>query len=128
MGERADNSLGWIVRRAFKAAIAESLCVVGARWVVREVSRHVAGGARVLILSYHRPTADFEADAHEALPSLLVSTATLRAQLQQLAREREIVSMDEACRRLSGPVARKPGADGPDVVVLTFDDAYVGVH
>ena len=118
MGERADNSAKWIVRRGVKAALAGALCAAGARWIVRGVARRVAGGARVLILSYHRPTADFAADAREALPSLLVSTATLRLQLQQLAREREIVSLDEACRRLAAPPSPAPrGGRTPDVAV-----------
>ena len=129
MSERADNSAKWIVRRGVKAAVAGALCAAGARWVVRNVARRVAGGSRVLILSYHRPTADFAGDAKEALPSLLVSTRTLRMQIQQLAREREIVSMDEACRRLASPPSPLPAAGRtPDAVVLTFDDAYVGVH
>jgi len=125
MGERADNSARWIVRRAAKAAVAGALCAAGARWVVRSVARRSAGGARVLILGYHLPTVDFGA-AGEVLPSLLVSAATLRRQLQQLAREREIVSLDEACRRLQAPSARHVRV--PDVAVVTFDDGYAGVH
>jgi len=129
MGERADNSAKWVVRRAAKAAMAGALCAAGARWVVQSVARRVAGGARVLILSYHLPVPDFGQAARQVLPSLLVSTATLRRQLQQLAREREIVSLDEACRRLGAPAAPPPrGGRVPDVAVVTFDDGYVGVH
>ena len=126
MGKRADNSAGWIVRRAAKAAVAGALCAAGARWVVRSVARRNAGGARVLILGYHLPTADFAGSAREVLPSLLVSAVTLRRQLQQLAREREIVSLDEARRRLDAPSSREDRA--LDVAAITFDDGYVGVH
>jgi peptidoglycan/xylan/chitin deacetylase (PgdA/CDA1 family) len=129
MSERADNSATWVLRRAAKAAVAGALCAVGARWVVRSVARRAAGGARVLILSYHLPSDDFEESAQRVLPSLVVSTTTLRRQLQQLAREREIVSLDEACRLLQAPPAlasRRRSA--PDVAVVTFDDGYVGVH
>src|SRR6266540_1772036 len=122
MGERADNSAGWIMRRAAKAAVAGALCAAGARWVVRSVARRSAGGARVLILGYHLPTADFAGGAREVLPSLLVSAVTLRRQLQQLAREREIVSLDEACRRLGAPPSRERRV--LDVAVVTFDDGY----
>jgi peptidoglycan/xylan/chitin deacetylase (PgdA/CDA1 family) len=129
MAERADNSARWIVRRAAKAALAGALCAAGARWIVRSAGRRAAGGARVLILSFHRTTRDFERDAGEALPSLLVSTESLRRQIRQLAREREIVSLDEACRRLSAPPSRSPAdARAPDVAVLTFDDGYADVH
>lgn len=132
-GERADDSARWIVRRATKAAVAGALCAAGARWLARSVARHAAGGARVLILSYHLPTADFAAGAREALPSLLISTATLRRELQQLAREREIVSLDEACRRLALPPARtarrsRRGPALPDAAVVTFDDGYAAVR
>jgi peptidoglycan/xylan/chitin deacetylase (PgdA/CDA1 family) len=129
MGERADDSPAWIARRAAKAAVAGALCAAGARGLVRWMARRRAGGARVLVLSYHLPTADFPARASEVLPSLLVATSTLRRQLQQLAREREIVSLDEACRRLAAPAApRHPGAREPDVAAVTFDDGYAGVH
>jgi peptidoglycan/xylan/chitin deacetylase (PgdA/CDA1 family) len=129
MSERADNSAKWIVRRAAKSALAGVLCAAGARWVVRSVARRLAGGVRVLIVSYHRPTSDFATDARAALSSLLVSTVTLRRQLEQLAREREIVSLDDACRRLATPPSRlPPGGREPDVAVVTFDDAYVDVH
>ena len=127
MGERADNSPRWIVRRAAKAAMAGALCAAGARWVVRSVARRSAGGTRVLILSYHAPAPDFAEAARRMLPSLLVSTKTLRRQLQQLAREREIVPLEEAVRLTAAPAPSRAARD-PDVAVVTFDDGYVGVH
>jgi peptidoglycan/xylan/chitin deacetylase (PgdA/CDA1 family) len=129
MPERADDSAGWRVRRAMKVAVAGALCTAGARWLVRSVARRVAGGTRVLILSYHLPTRDFAADAARVLPSLLVSAATLKRQLEQLAREREIVTLEEACHLLDAPAAPPSRrASAPDVVVVTFDDGYVGVR
>jgi len=129
MGERADNSVRWVLRRAAKAAISGALCAAGARWVVRSAARRAAGGTRVLILSYHLPSGDFEQSARRVLPSLVVSTSTMRQQLQQLAREREIVSLDEACLRLQAPPSPTPRRGrAPDVAVVTFDDGYVGVH
>ena len=129
MGARADNSARWILRRAAKAAVAGALCAAGARWVVRSAARRAAGGSRVLILSYHLPAADFDPCALRVLPSLVVSTSTLRLQLEQLAREHEIVSLEEACRRLQAPPSSSPGRGrAPDVAVVTFDDGYVGVH
>jgi peptidoglycan/xylan/chitin deacetylase (PgdA/CDA1 family) len=128
MPERADNSPKWIARRTVKAALAGALCAAGARWVVRAVRRREAGGSRVLILSYHRATLDFEADAADSLPSLLVSAETLHRQIGQIAREREIVSLEEACRRLQAPPPRSSAAPARDAAVLTFDDGYVGVH
>jgi peptidoglycan/xylan/chitin deacetylase (PgdA/CDA1 family) len=129
MPERADGSAGWRVRRAMKAAVAGALCSAGARWVVRSVARRAAGGTRVLVLSYHLPTAAFDEDAGRVLPSLLVSASTLKRQLQQLAREREIVTLDEALRLLDAPPAPPSRrAVAPDVAVVTFDDGYVGVH
>ncbi|MFL5303287.1 MAG: polysaccharide deacetylase family protein [Anaeromyxobacteraceae bacterium] len=114
------------MRRTLKAALAGALCAAGARQLVRAVRRREAGGPRVLLLSYHRVSLDFHADAADSLPSLLVSADTLHRQLSQLARERDVVSLDDACRILAEPPARRPTAR--DVAVITFDDGYVGVH
>jgi peptidoglycan/xylan/chitin deacetylase (PgdA/CDA1 family) len=125
MAERADASPRWMVRRAFKVVLARALTAAGAHRVVGALRRGEAGGARVLVVSYHRVTHEFEADAREGLASLLISTSTLEAQLEHLARTREIVSMRDACRILSEP----PGAKARrDAVAITFDDGYADVH
>jgi peptidoglycan/xylan/chitin deacetylase (PgdA/CDA1 family) len=126
MTERADDSPRWIARRTVKAAVAGALCAGGARWVVRRLRRREAGGRRVLILSYHRVSLDFRTDAADSLPSLLVAAETLHRQLAQLGRERDLVSLDDACRILAEPPGRR--AAGLDVAAVTFDDGYVGVH
>jgi peptidoglycan/xylan/chitin deacetylase (PgdA/CDA1 family) len=125
---QANDGAKWIMKRAAKAAVAGALCAAGARWVVRSMARRTAGGGRVLILSYHLPTDAFEETAREVLPSLLVSTVTLRRQLEQLAREREIVSLDEVCRRLAAREPRRPRTPPTDVAAVTFDDGYAAVH
>jgi peptidoglycan/xylan/chitin deacetylase (PgdA/CDA1 family) len=125
MPERADNSPGWILRRTLKTAVAGALWTVGVHRLVRWVRRREAGGARVLILSYHRVTPDFEVSAAEGLPSLLVSAQTLRQQLQDVSRAREIVSLADARRILASPGG---GAPGRDYVAVTFDDGYADNH
>ena len=128
-GERADNSATWVVRRAAKAAVAGALCAAGARWIVRSMARRAAGGTRILILSYHLPILDAGQASACLLPSLLITRETLRRQLQQLAREREIVSMDEArALFVSPPDASPRHGRAPDVAAVTFDDGYAGVH
>ncbi|HET6437723.1 MAG TPA: polysaccharide deacetylase family protein [Anaeromyxobacter sp.] len=79
-----------------------------------------AGGRRVLILSYHRVTADYEAAAREGLPSLLVSSDGLRRQLEHVARTHDIVPLEDARHLLTegGP------SRGADVAAVTFDDGY----
>jgi peptidoglycan/xylan/chitin deacetylase (PgdA/CDA1 family) len=88
---------------------------------VRQVQ---AGGARVLLLSYHRATYDFAESAREGLPSMLVSAKTLRRQLEQLGRTWEIVSLTDAARIL------REGARGPRsaYAAVTFDDGYADNH
>jgi peptidoglycan/xylan/chitin deacetylase (PgdA/CDA1 family) len=125
MPERADDSPRWIARRTVKAAVATALWTVGVHRLVRWVRRREAGGARVLILSYHRVTPDFRASAREALPSLLVSARTLRQQLRQVARVREVISLADARRLLADPGA---APRGPDKVAVTFDDGYADNH
>ncbi|BDG08190.1 polysaccharide deacetylase family protein [Anaeromyxobacter paludicola] len=125
MAERADDSPRWILQRTAKAALAGALCSAGARWAVNAWRRRLAGGGRVIILSYHRVTLDFRADAQQSLPSLLISAQTLKRQLEQLARERDLVSLGDACRLLR---ERAPRRAARDAVAITFDDGYQGCH
>lgn len=126
MPERADNSPKWILRRTVKTAMARALQLSGVHRVVRNVRRREAGGTRVLVLSYHRVTEDFGASAREGLPSLFVSTATLTRQLEQVARERDVVSLADARRILAEGADAAPR--GRDVAVVTFDDGYADNH
>jgi peptidoglycan/xylan/chitin deacetylase (PgdA/CDA1 family) len=125
MPERADGSVRWRVRRALKVAVADALVVSGAARLVRAVCRRRAGGVRVLVVSYHRVTHDFDACAQDGLPSLLVSTRTLKLQLEQLARTRELVPLHVARHILSSPPRRGPMRD---VAAVTFDDGYADLH
>jgi peptidoglycan/xylan/chitin deacetylase (PgdA/CDA1 family) len=109
-----------------KAVMAGALCAAGARALIRSVRRREAGGVRVLILSYHRLAVDFAAESRTVLSSLLVSTRTLVRQLEQLGREREIVSLADACRLLAEPAPRRRRR--LDVAVVTFDDGYASCH
>src|SRR5215208_2543104 len=127
MPERADDSPRWIAQRAVKAALAGALHAAGAPRLVGAARRWQAGGRRVLVVSYHRAVADFPATAQEGLASLLVSAPTLRTQLEQLGRSREIVSLADARRILAAPPPRR-GQAGPDVAAVTFDDGYADVH
>jgi peptidoglycan/xylan/chitin deacetylase (PgdA/CDA1 family) len=124
MPERADDSPKWILRRAVKVAVAGALRVAGAHRVVGALRRREAGGARVLVLSYHRATDDFSRTAREGLPSLLVSARTLRLQLEQVARTHDVVSLSEAARIL----CERRGTERRDVAVVTFDDGYADNH
>jgi peptidoglycan/xylan/chitin deacetylase (PgdA/CDA1 family) len=125
MPERADGSARWRVRRALKVAVADALVLSGAERLVRAWRRRQAGGARVLIVSYHRVTHDFETCAQDGLPSMLVSARTLRLHLAQLARTRDLVPLHVAARML-----RSPPPAGPlrDVAAVTFDDGYADLH
>ena len=101
------------LRRITKATAARALLAAGAHRLVRALRTRQAGGARVLLLSYHRATLDFAESARDAIPSMLVSAATLRRQLEQLARTWEIVPLSEAARVLAegarGPAPRLRG-------------------
>ncbi len=125
MPERADGSVRWRVRRAVKVAVADALVLSRADRLVRAWRRRQAGGVRVLIVSYHRVTHDFEACAQDGLPSMLISARTLRLHLAQLARERELVPLHVAARMLRAPPARGPVRD---VAAVTFDDGYADLH
>ena len=74
----------------------------------------------MLLLPSHRATLDISESAREGRPSMRVCAATLRRQLEQLARTWEIVSLAEAARILA------EGARGPRraFAAVTFDDGY----
>jgi peptidoglycan/xylan/chitin deacetylase (PgdA/CDA1 family) len=124
MLERADADARWMVRRVAKTAAASALVAAGAHRALRALRQLQAPGPRVLLLSYHRATLDFTESAREALPSMLISAATLRRQLEQLGRGWEIVSLSEAARVLA------EGTRGPrrTFAAVTFDDGYADNH
>jgi peptidoglycan/xylan/chitin deacetylase (PgdA/CDA1 family) len=124
MLDRRDLDPKWIVRRAVKAATAGALLAAGADRALRAVRQLQSGGARVLLLSYHRATLDFAESAREGLPSMLVCAATLRRHLEQLARRWDVVSVSEVARILS------EGPRGPRraFAAVTFDDGYADNH
>ncbi len=124
MLDRYEQSPKWIVRRTVKATAAAALLAAGAHRAVRALRQLRAGGARVLLLSYHRATLDFSESAREGLPSMLVSAATLRRQLEQLGRTWEIVSLSDAARVLS----EGPRGPGRAFAAVTFDDGYADNH
>jgi peptidoglycan/xylan/chitin deacetylase (PgdA/CDA1 family) len=115
---------GGRLRRAAKAVAAGVLIGAGAHRVVRALRTRRAGGARVLLLSYHRTALDFAEDARDAIPSMLVSATTLRRQLEHLGRGWEIVSLSEAARIL----AEGPRGPGRAFAAVTFDDGYADNH
>ena len=77
-----------------------------------------------LIIGYHRVVQDFESASRRSMPSMLVSTAMLEAQLDWLARHYELVSLDEL--RLSGPTQMPRG--GRPQAAITFDDGYADFY
>jgi peptidoglycan/xylan/chitin deacetylase (PgdA/CDA1 family) len=124
MPEREEGGAVWIARRVVKGAAAAALVSAGVHHAVRVWRRRKAGGTRVLLLSYHRVTRDFEASAGDGLPSMFVSAMTLQRLLEHVARTREIVSLAEARRILAEPAS----ARRRDVVCVTFDDGYADNH
>ena len=83
---RADESPKWILRRAVKAAAAGTFLAAGVHRAVRSWQRRQAGGTRVVVLSYHRATLDFDASAREAIASMFVSAQTMQRQIEEYLR------------------------------------------
>jgi len=104
------------MRGQLKSVLAHGLVKCGLHKLVGS-ARGLAGAP--LVLGYHRVVEDYAASAALAMPSLLVSTATLARQLEWVGRHYEFVSLDELALVLAGVLRmRKP------VAALTFDDGY----
>jgi peptidoglycan/xylan/chitin deacetylase (PgdA/CDA1 family) len=81
------------------------------------------GGARPLVLGYHRVVDDFASVARTEMPSMLTSTRMFERHLDYLGRHFRFVSLDEVgAHILSGEPF-----DGP-VAAITFDDGYRDVY
>jgi peptidoglycan/xylan/chitin deacetylase (PgdA/CDA1 family) len=124
MADRSDVTGLERLRRGAKAVAAGALLAAGAHRVVRSLRTRQAGGARVLLLSYHRATLDLAESTRDSIPSMLVSARTLRRHLEHLGRSWEIVSLSDAARIL----AEGPRGPGRAFAAVTFDDGYADNH
>jgi peptidoglycan/xylan/chitin deacetylase (PgdA/CDA1 family) len=115
---------GSFVRNVVKAAAANALHYSGLQQLLSRASRIAAGGRRVLILSYHRVVEDFEREAAENLPGLLVGRETFARHLDELERTKfDLVSLSQALEVISGRLEARR-----DIAVITFDDGYRDVY
>ena len=113
-----------VMRRAMKSAAAGVLHYSGLRKAMAAYRRHLTGGRRILMVSYHRVVDDFQRELQRSIPGLLISQKTFRGHLEALhAADYEFASMGDALDVMAGRrVARK------DLCVVTFDDGYRDVH
>ena len=115
-----------LIRSSAKTALAACLNASRARQALASWNRWRAGGRRILVLGYHRVVPDFAEAERSAIPGLLISTATLKAQLECAASAGfEPASLEDALEVMAG--RRKARSD---LLVVTFDDGYrdVAVH
>jgi peptidoglycan/xylan/chitin deacetylase (PgdA/CDA1 family) len=113
-----------LVRRTLKSAVATALHYSGLRRAIATTRRTLAGGRRVLILSYHRVVGDFTGALQHSIPGLLISQETFRRQLMDLREGGyDFMALADALEVLAGRKRTKR-----DVCVVTFDDGYRDVH
>lgn len=108
------------LRRAAKEVAANCLDGTGARSGLAALRRRSAGGARVLIVAYHRVVPDFEEMRDRVIPALLTSVPSFEQQLVTLAKSFRIVPLGDALAVLDG----RAHTDR-DLCVVTFDDCYL---
>jgi peptidoglycan/xylan/chitin deacetylase (PgdA/CDA1 family) len=113
-----------VMRRAMKSAAAGVLHYSGLRKAMAAYRRHLSGGRRILMVSYHRVVDDFHRELQRSIPGLLISQKTFRGHLEALrAADYEFASLGDALDVMAGRrVARK------DLCVVTFDDGYRDVY
>jgi peptidoglycan/xylan/chitin deacetylase (PgdA/CDA1 family) len=81
------------------------------------------GGARPLVLGYHRIVDDFASVARTEMPSMLTSTHMFERHLDCIGRHFRFVGLDEiGAHILSGEPFNEP------VAAVTFDDGYQDVY
>jgi peptidoglycan/xylan/chitin deacetylase (PgdA/CDA1 family) len=86
--------------------------------------RRRAGNRLPVIIGYHNVVEDIKRDGRECMPSILVSGKTLEKHVDQLSRNFQIVSIDDAMHGLYGECR----SAGKPLAVISFDDGYEGVY
>ena len=120
---RFKNQIVQVARRAAKSAAAAALHYSGAQDLISAVQRKAVGGARVLILSYHRVVGNLTLESERALPTLNIAQGTFRKHIEVLCETHDVVRLDDALDVLAGKrTARR------DLAVITFDDGYRDVY
>ena len=112
-----------LARRTVKGAAALALHYSRAQELISAVQRRAVGGARVLILSYHRVVGNYELESQRGLPTLNIAQKTFRKHLEVLCETHDVVRLEDALEVLAGRRnARR------DLAVITFDDGYRDVY
>ena len=120
---RVKDQIVQVARRAAKSAAAAALHYSGAQELISSVQRKAVGGARVLILSYHRVVGNLLLESERALPALNIAQDTFRKHLEVLSETHDVVRLDDALDVLAGKRAARR-----DLAVITFDDGYRDVY
>jgi peptidoglycan/xylan/chitin deacetylase (PgdA/CDA1 family) len=81
------------------------------------------GPERPLVLGYHRVVEDYEAEARDEMPSMLIGVDMFERHLDCIGRHFKFVTLDEIGRRLESGV---PFTER--VAAVTFDDGYRDVY
>jgi peptidoglycan/xylan/chitin deacetylase (PgdA/CDA1 family) len=120
---RVKDQMFQVARRAAKSAAASALHYSGAQDLISAVQRKAVGGARVLILSYHRVVGNLKLESERALPTLNIARDTFRKHIEVLCETHDVVRLDDALDVLAGKRAARR-----DLAVITFDDGYRDVY
>ncbi len=106
-------------RSIAKTCVAGAYTWSGARRWISTVDR----SEMPFIAGYHRVVRDFDRSARHTIPSMLISAATFEKQVDWLARNYTIVSLDE----LGGHLQKQKRFSRP-AAAITFDDGYADVY
>jgi peptidoglycan/xylan/chitin deacetylase (PgdA/CDA1 family) len=109
-------------RRIVKSTAANLLHTLS---IDKLVARNKRVSRKPLIICYHRVVIDFADSATRAMPSLLVSADMFEKQLNWLAKNYRLVSLDEA---MSTGSEDSDDHDGRGVASITFDDGYADFY
>lgn len=114
------------LRKQVKSRVASALHHTS---VDNLIGRAMGVSTNPLVICYHRVVQHFDDATTRAMPSLLVSNAMFERQLDWLAANFEMVSLEEILQGYHQPGTRRPAdRKGRRQATITFDDGYADFY
>lgn len=119
MNNRLFSKVKTGLRRLAKASLAYTAYHSGLLDQLASYRTGIKDHPRIIIVGYHRVVQNYDISSSLSIPSLLISSATLRHHFELIQKNFYCISLDEVLDIIAGRATLNR-----DAVVLTFDDGY----